>query len=859
MMLSVMPVISFADATDDAPYADSVATLGNAIANPTKAENFNQFNTAAVSPVTTTPGIYIWDVKSETTAGSGFDGKLAGCLFRTSGGDYVDSNFKVAAGEKLILRMPVKNYGSTNSVKVNASLINSGAWGNANYSLEYGADGVEVTDKENWTILEFTFIMPGTTGTEYKPRLVFGFPAGVTAGNAIAINLSANNGPLALVGKEEPASIELEGDFSGALEVGAEVNLTASILNPLGKVGALDQTKIKYYVTNEERTEKIETAGAFTFDGNKLTIGSAANSGNYCIVAESTVNSSVRKGISFTVLEPKKQDYVPGAEVAGEPYDITLTRTSEDKEYYTSLDTLTLSASLVDKAGLTDGLTQDISWAVIESDLRYENTDGLIDISTENGNATVTFDPATPEGTYYIRAYKTGDIMFGKNFQVVIDNGQILTDIIKELNEDTNGKLKENLPKYIPYIDAQNTLYEKTDKENLDKVIKAMVGAGEVFTDENLKDNFKVACVLSLGNVPSQDVALNTEDGSFVYAALLGLDKVDADGATLYTEVYVEDITDAGKAKVISAVSAAQTKAEAVSAFCEATLLAAISDTDYLGTSYVTELLTEENLKAAGIEAKGYLASDAKEMYEDEIAHKELTKKELEDILANEYSAEEEDDDDYSAPSRRPSVTGPSVSAPTPVVKEENSGTKDIHFNDLSESHWAFVNIQFLAKLDVLKGDENGNFNPEKAVTREEFVKILVEAFDLTGGAQSGFADVVSGSWYADYVSVAAANGVITGKEDGRFGVGEAVTREDMCVMIARVLGMGDDAEGSLAYSDADSIAPYAKNSVGYLSMLSMINGMPDNTFRPKDVCTRSQAARVIADILNYNVMEVNG
>ena len=70
---------------------------------------------------------------------------------------------------------------------------------------------------------------------------------------------------------------------------------------------------------------------------------------------------------------------------------------------------------------------------------------------------------------------------------------------------------------------------------------------------------------------------------------------------------------------------------------------------------------------------------------------------------------------------------------------------------------------------------------------------------------------------------------------------------------------MGEDAEGSLGYSDEDSISPYAKNAVSYLSMLSMINGMPDNTFRPKDACTRSQAARVIADILNYNVMEVNG
>lgn len=869
MMLSVLPVISMAEDATDAPYADSHAAGANAIANPAKAENFNQFNTSAINPVTTTPGVYIWNVKTDIGTNNIFDGKLSGCIFRTTGGDYLDSNFKVAAGEKLILRMPVINSGSTDSVKVNASLINSNNWGKAGYSLEYGEEGVEITDKENWTILEFTFIMPGTTGTEYKPRLVFGFPQGVVAGSGITINLTNADVPQALVGKEIPTAIELTSDAEQPLEIGESIALSAQVLNPFGKVGGLDQEKINWYITNEARTEKIEMTGAFTFAGTNddmdLTIGEGAAPGNYYAVAESDVDSNVRCGVPFEVLKPKHNDYVAsGEETPGTAYDIVLTRTTEDRESYTSLVTLGLNAKLTDKSGQSDGIEQTVSWKILSDNKRDEYEGGINLVSDADNNATVSFDADLPQGTYYIWAYNTNNTKMGKSFEVVIDNSQILGDIINELNGKNDENLKTNLPKYLPYIDAKNTLYEKTDKDALDVVIKAMVEADEKFTAENLADNFELACILALGNVPSEDVVLNGEDGSFVYATKLGLDSVDKDGAVLYKKVYPKEITASGKAKVIAAVCAAKTKADAIAAFAQATLLAAISDTDYLGTNYVTELLTKENLEAAGIEAEGYLDSEAKEKYEEEIAHKTLTKEQLEAILEKEYKKEDEEDDDKK-PSKNKgnggvSVAGPSVSVATPPAeKEEPEAKKDINFADLDETHWAFVNIQFLAKLDVLKGDENGNFNPEKPVTREEFVKILVEAFDLSGATGVTFGDVDNGAWYADYVAIAVANGIINGKADGNFGVGEAVSREDMCVMLARVLGMGQDAEGSLTYADKDEISSYAQNSVGYLSMLSMINGMPDNTFRPKDVCTRSQAARVVADILNYNVMEVNG
>lgn len=876
MMLSVLPVIGMAEETADAPYADGVGEIPeNLFSNP-KNSSLWYTNPTYVNSTTV-------QTKNEWTS----DG-FAGYAFKTTGIVTNKTNgWQVAAGSRLIPAQ-FNDYTATEgehyvikfaarSLTENTGFgVRIGTWNGA-YSGT-SADVSQIMDYENgvanvpgdgrWHTIKGTLpaLRANDINDSGKIRMVL---VGMAAGTPADVTMELNNhykeipDDVPYFAKEAVAQINLEAD-KDVVEAGDTVTLTAEVLNQIGTQGAIDQEAINWYVTNEERTEKIELANAFEFDGCEMTVGTGAPAGNYYIVAESADNTDVRKGAAITVKEPVKEDYVPVDTEDGKAYDITLTRTSEEREYYTSLNELTLTASLVDKDGNTEGIDQNISWIILDSEKRNEVTEGFFTAS-EGGSITVNFDAALPEGTYYVRAYKDGDVMFGKNFPVVIDNTYILRDIIEEIN-DNDENLKENLPKYLPYIDAENELYDETDKDNFITVLASMAEEEE-FTADNLKDRFMLACIISLYNVPSENVEL-FQGTAFVYEKELGLDKIANDSSNLYTKVYAEGITDAGREKIKNAVAEAKTQKDFVDAFCESTLLCAISDTVYLGTNYVTELLTEENLKKAKIDADGYLASDAKELYEEEIAHKTLTKAQLEKILAKEYT--EEDEEESSSSSVRPgggggggssvSIAGPSVSVATPKEEEkEPAEEKDVHFNDLDESHWAFVNIQFLAKLDVLNGDSNGNFRPESKVTREEFVKIIVEAFDLTGDTGINFGDVESGSWYEKYVKTAVANGIINGKADGSFGVGEAVSREDMCVMIARVLKMGEDAEGSLSYSDAEEISPYAKNAVSYLSMLSMINGMPDNTFRPKEACTRSQAARVVADILNYNVMEVNG
>ena len=117
------------------------------------------------------------------------------------------------------------------------------------------------------------------------------------------------------------------------------------------------------------------------------------------------------------------------------------------------------------------------------------------------------------------------------------------------------------------------------------------------------------------------------------------------------------------------------------------------------------------------------------------------------------------------------------------------------------------------------------------------------------GTAKSDFDDVVEGSWYESYVASAVAEGIAAGRSENIFGVGEPITRQDVCVMAAKLADGGEDAP-ELAFDDAADIADYARQSVQKLAGLGVVSGMGDNKFCPTDTCTRAQAAMIVSGIL---------
>ncbi len=182
----------------------------------------------------------------------------------------------------------------------------------------------------------------------------------------------------------------------------------------------------------------------------------------------------------------------------------------------------------------------------------------------------------------------------------------------------------------------------------------------------------------------------------------------------------------------------------------------------------------------------------------------------------------------------------------TPVVPVE----PEKNFYDLSGYEWAEKAINVLYGKGVVNGVSEKTFNPGGRVKREEFVK-MIDCLYEAEGVPSEFTDVNQSEWYAPYVNKAVSAGIIKGTDDSTFGTGLGVTRQDMAVMIYRLLKAEESAEGEL-FADDDKIAGYAKEAVYYLKNKGIISGTGNGSFEPERVMTRAEAAVLIGNILSF-------
>ena len=170
-------------------------------------------------------------------------------------------------------------------------------------------------------------------------------------------------------------------------------------------------------------------------------------------------------------------------------------------------------------------------------------------------------------------------------------------------------------------------------------------------------------------------------------------------------------------------------------------------------------------------------------------------------------------------------------------------------FVDLDTVAWAVESIEGLCAINVLHGYSDGTFRPNDPVTREQFLKMLLEYLKLTDeSARCDFDDVEQNAWYSIYVATGNKLGIINGMGEKLFGIGREITRQDMAVMMYKALSASGIVlpEGEVQASDGNAIDGYAVEAVEKLMYAGVLNGMEDGSFRPHQVCTRAQAAKVI-------------
>lgn len=186
-----------------------------------------------------------------------------------------------------------------------------------------------------------------------------------------------------------------------------------------------------------------------------------------------------------------------------------------------------------------------------------------------------------------------------------------------------------------------------------------------------------------------------------------------------------------------------------------------------------------------------------------------------------------------------------------PVTVTKPVVVNNIVFQDISETQWAVDAINSMAKNGVVSGDGSGNFYPNRKMTREEFVKMLVVAAKLYDEkAECSFEDVEPGKWYYSYIASAVNSGMIYGVSETEFGVGSKLTRQDMAVICHRIKAKDlETIREEKIFNDYQSISDYAKDAVSALYTAGIINGIDEDNFSPFDTATRAQGAVIIHNL----------
>ncbi|MBR5537578.1 MAG: S-layer homology domain-containing protein [Clostridia bacterium] len=137
--------------------------------------------------------------------------------------------------------------------------------------------------------------------------------------------------------------------------------------------------------------------------------------------------------------------------------------------------------------------------------------------------------------------------------------------------------------------------------------------------------------------------------------------------------------------------------------------------------------------------------------------------------------------------------------------------------------------VELMYALDIMTGNDKGEFMPEKSVTRAEMAKIIYvilnygdddKAVTYTGG--NFFTDVPAGAWYEGYVNYCAATKLIAGRGNGIFDPEAAVTTAEAAKMILTAIGYNAEARGYVGDKWSD-------NTLADATVIGLLNGYKAN------------------------------
>ncbi|WP_088292442.1 S-layer homology domain-containing protein [Bacillus mycoides] len=169
-------------------------------------------------------------------------------------------------------------------------------------------------------------------------------------------------------------------------------------------------------------------------------------------------------------------------------------------------------------------------------------------------------------------------------------------------------------------------------------------------------------------------------------------------------------------------------------------------------------------------------------------------------------------------------------------------------FPDVPAKFWAEDSINYLVEKGAVKGNDAGLFEPGKEITRAEAATMMAQILNLPieENAKPSYPDAQEG-WAVKYIAAVEKAGVVKGKDNGNFEPNGKIDRVSMASMLVEAYKLDTKVNGTPATKFPDLEKTWGKAKANILVELGISAGTTATTWEPEKTVTKAEAAQFIA------------
>ena len=190
------------------------------------------------------------------------------------------------------------------------------------------------------------------------------------------------------------------------------------------------------------------------------------------------------------------------------------------------------------------------------------------------------------------------------------------------------------------------------------------------------------------------------------------------------------------------------------------------------------------------------------------------------------------------------------------VMDQEGNGSSGsseeeeaLPFTDVKKTDWYYSFVKDVFDKGLMSGNNDGTFGVTEEISRVQMCLMLQALAGTTSDSDltEPFTDVAEDVWYHDAVAWAYQNGLVDGLTSSEFRPNNKVTRGELVLMLYRYAGSPKVTGDIDQFNDSVNIDPAYVDAILWAVDKGLVEGDNSGAFRPNSIATRLDTAVIFS------------